>query len=97
LSITELRKQVDINDFSDTIKHWFEKSNLISILGVDTLQNLTLGNGVSDFIFSLINKSKKRFGILKNTYYYNFEMLDAKKSTIFDVVHPLECQAGETV
>lgn len=97
LSITELRKQVDINDFSDTIKPWFEKSNLISILGVDTLQNLTLGNGVSDFIFSLINKSKKRFGILKNTYYYNFEMLDAKKSTIFDVVHPLECQAGETV
>ena len=97
LTVEELRKQIDVNDFSITIKRWFEKSKLISILGVDTLQNLTFGNGVSDFIFSLINKSKKRFGILDNTYYYNFDMLDSKKSTIFDVVHPLECQEGETV
>jgi hypothetical protein len=96
-SVKELRKEININEFSNTIKNWFKKSNLISILGVDKLQNLTLGNGASDFIFSLINKAKKRFGILDNTYYYNFDILDSKRSTIFDVVHPLECREGETV
>lgn len=94
LSVKELRKEININEFSNTIKNWFKKSNLISILGVDKLQNLTLGNGASDFIFSLINRSKNKFGILKNTYYNTFDMLDQYQLT---VTHPLNCKKGQTV
>ena len=75
-SIKNLRRPINFPLLQQDVINWVKKSNRITLEGIDQFNYMTFTNGVSEFLYSLITRTKNNFGIIDKTYFYAFDLLD---------------------